>query len=91
VVRNEINGDNLNNVGREASRHFRNKKRGYLKGKTNELPMNSKNKYIRDRYRRINEYKWGHQPRNSSVNDENGNRLADSHISIGGGNTFLNY
>jgi hypothetical protein len=27
----EINGDNLNNVRREASRHFRNKKREYLK------------------------------------------------------------
>jgi hypothetical protein len=30
---NEINGDNLNNVRREASRHFRNKKREYLKDK----------------------------------------------------------
>jgi hypothetical protein len=28
----EINGDNLNNVRREASRHFRNKKREYLTG-----------------------------------------------------------
>jgi hypothetical protein len=26
----EINGDNLNNVRREASRHLRNKKREYL-------------------------------------------------------------
>jgi hypothetical protein len=31
------NGDNLNNVRREASRHFRNKKREYLKDKINEL------------------------------------------------------
>jgi hypothetical protein len=38
----EINGDNLNNVKREASRHFRNKKREYLKDKINELAMNSK-------------------------------------------------
>jgi hypothetical protein len=30
-------GDNLNNVRREASRHFRNKKREYLKGKINDL------------------------------------------------------
>jgi hypothetical protein len=29
----EINGDNLNNVRHEASRHFRNKKREYLKDK----------------------------------------------------------
>jgi hypothetical protein len=33
----EINGDNLNNKRREANRHFRNKKREYLKYKLNEL------------------------------------------------------
>jgi hypothetical protein len=33
----EINGDNLNNVRREASRHFRNKKREYLKTKLMSL------------------------------------------------------
>jgi hypothetical protein len=49
----EINGDNLNNVRREARRHFRNKKREYLKDKINELTTNSKNKNIRDLYRRI--------------------------------------
>jgi hypothetical protein len=31
----EINGDNLNNVRREASKYFRNKKREYLKDKIN--------------------------------------------------------
>jgi hypothetical protein len=46
----EINGDNLNNVRHEASRHFRNKKRGYLKDKMKELAMISKNKNIRDLY-----------------------------------------
>jgi hypothetical protein len=54
---NEINGDSLNNVGRETSRHFRNKKRECLKGKINELAMNSKNQNIRDLYRGINEFK----------------------------------
>jgi hypothetical protein len=49
-----INGDNLNNVGHETSRHFRNKKREYLKDKINELATNSKNKNIRDLYRGIN-------------------------------------
>jgi hypothetical protein len=48
----EINGDNLNNLRREASRHFTNKKREYLKDKLNELETNSKNKNIRDLYRR---------------------------------------
>jgi hypothetical protein len=32
-----VNEDNLSNVRREASRHFRNKKREYLKDKINEL------------------------------------------------------
>jgi hypothetical protein len=41
-------------VRREASRYFRNKKREYLKDKINELATNSKNKNIRDMYRRIN-------------------------------------
>jgi hypothetical protein len=50
----EINGDNLKNVRREASRHFRNKKRQYMKDKINELATNRKNKNIRDLYRGVN-------------------------------------
>jgi hypothetical protein len=50
----QINGDNLNYVRREASRHFKNKKRKYLKDKINELVTDSKNKNIRDLYRGIN-------------------------------------
>jgi hypothetical protein len=50
---NEINENNLNNVRREASRHFRNKKREYLKDKINEFSTNSENKNIRDLYRGI--------------------------------------
>jgi chemotaxis methyl-accepting protein methylase len=49
----EINRDNLNNIRRETSRHFRNKKREYLKDKIDELATNSKNKNIRDLYRGI--------------------------------------
>jgi hypothetical protein len=33
----EINRDNVNNVRRETSRHFRNKKRNYLNDNINEL------------------------------------------------------
>jgi hypothetical protein len=40
----EINEDNLNNISHGASRHFRNKKREYLKGRINELATNNKNK-----------------------------------------------
>jgi hypothetical protein len=53
----ERNEDNLNNVRREASRNFRNKKSEYLKYIINELATNSKNKNIRDLYRGINEFK----------------------------------
>jgi hypothetical protein len=56
--------DNLNNARGEASRHFRNKKKEYLKYKINERAMNSKNKKNRDLYREINEFKRGYQLRN---------------------------
>jgi hypothetical protein len=36
----QINGDNLQNLRRETSTTFRNKKREYLKGKINELETN---------------------------------------------------
>jgi hypothetical protein len=55
----EANEDNLSDVRWEASRHFRNKKREYLKDKINELESNSKNKNIRDLFRGINEFKKG--------------------------------
>jgi hypothetical protein len=75
----EINGDNLNIVRCEASRHFRNKKREYHKDKINELAIYSKNKNIRDLDRRINEFKRSYQPRGDLVKDWNGDLLADSH------------
>jgi len=40
--------DHLNNVRREASRHFRNKKKEYLKAKRDELETNRKIKNIGD-------------------------------------------
>jgi hypothetical protein len=43
----QINGDNLNNVRCEVSRHFRNKKKAHLRDKINELATGSKNKNIR--------------------------------------------
>jgi hypothetical protein len=51
-------GDNLNNVTHDASRHFSNKRKEYLKGKINELATKHKNKNIRDLYREKNEFKW---------------------------------
>jgi hypothetical protein len=63
----EINGDNLNNVRREASRHFRNNWREYLKDKINELATHNKNKIIRDLCSGMNEFKKGCQTRNNLV------------------------
>jgi histidinol phosphatase-like enzyme len=47
----KINGDKQNYFRHEACSHFRNKMRKYLRDKSNELAMNSKNKNIRDLYR----------------------------------------
>ncbi|PNF13602.1 hypothetical protein B7P43_G17919 [Cryptotermes secundus] len=82
----ELNGDNLNNIRRETSRHFRSKKKEYLKGKTDELAMNSKN--IRDLYRGINYFKRGSWPSSNLVKDENGDVLVDSHNIL---NRWRNY
>jgi hypothetical protein len=84
----EINWDNLNNIICEASRHFRNKKREYMKYKINELATNSKNKNIRDLYTEINEFKKGYQSRSNLVKDENGDLLANSHNIL---NNLKNY
>jgi hypothetical protein len=59
----QVNGGNMDNVRREASRTSRIKKREYLKNKIYKLETNSKNKNIRDLYRSINEFKKGYQPR----------------------------
>jgi hypothetical protein len=84
----EANEDNLNEVKWEASRHFRNKKREYLKDKINELESNSKNKNIRDLYRGINEFKKGYQPTTNLVKDKRGNLLADPYKIL---NRWKNY
>jgi hypothetical protein len=49
----------------EASRDFRYNKKEYLKNKINELATNSNYTNIRDRYRGINEFKRGYQPRSN--------------------------
>jgi hypothetical protein len=84
----EINGDNLSNISRETSRHFRNKKKEYMKDKIDRLATNSKNKNIRDLYRGINEFKKGYQPRSNYVKGEKGDLLADSHKIL---NRWKNY
>jgi predicted RNA-binding protein Jag len=71
----EVNEDNLSNVRQEASRHFRNKKREYLKDKINETGFNNKIKNTTDLSRGITEFKTGYQPKTELVKDESGNLL----------------
>jgi hypothetical protein len=42
--------DNLLNIKREAKRHFRNKKKEYLKDRINDLATNENNNNTRDLY-----------------------------------------
>ena len=79
----QSNVDNLNSVRREVSRHFRNKKKEYLRAKVEELEANSKINNIRDLYRGINDFKKGYQPRCNIVKDEKGDLVADSHSIVG--------
>jgi len=78
----QSNVDNLKNVRREASRHFRNKKKVYLKAKIEELETNSKIKNIKELYRGINDFKKGYQPRTNIVKDEKGDLVANSHSKL---------
>jgi hypothetical protein len=74
-----MNGDNLNNIRCEVSRHFRNKKREHQKNKINGLVISSKNKNIRDWYTGTHEFQKSYQLRTNFVMDENGDLLANSH------------
>jgi len=47
----QSNVDNLNKVRREVSKHFRNKKKAYLRAKIEELETNSKNQNSKHLYR----------------------------------------
>jgi len=73
------NVDNLNNVRREVSKHFRNKMKAYLRAKIEELETNSKIQNIRDLYMGISDFKNGYQPRCNTVKDKKGDLVADSH------------
>jgi len=75
---NQSNVDNINHVGRDARRHFRNKKKEYLKAKIEELETNSKIKYIRELYWSISDFKKGYQPRTNIVQDEKGDLVTGS-------------
>jgi hypothetical protein len=66
------NVDILNNVRCDASRHFRNKMKAYLKAKSEKLEVNVKLKNIRDLYRGISDFKKGYQPRTNIAKYDKG-------------------
>jgi len=78
-VPSQSNVDNLNSLRREVSRHFRNKKKAYLRAKVEELETNNTIQNIRDLYRGISEFKKGYQSRCNIVKDEKSDLVADSH------------
>ena len=75
----QSNVNNLNKVRREVSRHFRNKKKAYVRAKIEELETNNKIQNIRDLYRGFNDFKKGYQPKCKVVKDKKGDLVADSH------------
>jgi len=75
----QSNADNLNNVRHEASRHFRNKKKKYVRNKIEEIDTKSKIKNITNMYSIINDFKNIYQDRTNIVKDEKGELVADSH------------
>jgi len=74
----QSNIGNLNSVKSDASGHFRNKKKAYLKAKIEELETNSKIKNIRDLYKGINDFKKGYQHRTNIVKDKKDDLVAGS-------------
>jgi t-SNARE complex subunit (syntaxin) len=52
-----VTGDKLNNVYRETSRQFKNRRQEYQKDKTNDLETSSNNNIIKDLYNGINDFK----------------------------------
>jgi hypothetical protein len=86
----QIKGDNVQNLRRETSRTFRNKKRECMKDSNNELETNNKNKNIRDLYRGINEFKKYYQSKINTIKGENGNLLTDPRSVLNRWKNFFN-
>ena len=75
----QSNVGNMNSIRHEAIRHFRNKKKAYLKAEIEELEINSKIKNIMDLYRGFIDFKKGYQPRSNIVKDGKDDLVADCH------------
>jgi hypothetical protein len=67
---NQNNVGKLNNVRHEASGHFSEKNKEYLKAKINELETYNQIKNIRELYRSTSDFKKGFHLRTNIVKDE---------------------
>jgi len=76
---NQSSLDNQNNIRYEASRHYRNKKKEYLKAKIDDLEPQSKIKISRDFAWVHQWFKKGYQSRSNKVKDEKGVFVTDCH------------
>jgi hypothetical protein len=72
----------LRNLRREASCHFRNKKREYFKGKVTDIELTVR---IRTSETCITEFKKVYQPKTNLVKGERGDLLADPEKILKGG------
>jgi hypothetical protein len=84
-----VNEDNLNDVWREASRHFWKKETEYMKEKIKELESNSKNVNIREQFRAKNGFKKGYQLRTNLIKEERGDLLTDPLKSLSGWKNYF--
>jgi len=75
----QISVDNLNNVRRAVSRHFRNKKKAYLRARIEELESSSTISNFKDLYRSISDFKKGYQPVTDIMEDDKSDLVADCH------------
>jgi hypothetical protein len=86
---NQNSIDDLINVRHEASRHFREKKKEYLKSKINEIDTTSKIKIIGDMYRNKSYFKKGCDPGTNIIKDEKGDLV--THFKARWGNLFFKF
>jgi len=70
---------NLSSVRRGANKHFRNKKKEYLKAEADDLKLMVRPKNIRELFRGISDFKKGYQRRTNIVKNEEGDLVTYCH------------
>jgi hypothetical protein len=70
-----VNEVDLSNLTRDATRHFKNNKREYLKDRINKLQSNLTNNNTGELYNGIKEFKKGYQPTVNLVKNQRGDQI----------------